>query len=264
MSSTDNGPGYVQSVVLRERSLHDVNPALGSQHSDLHHRFIVIHLSSGNAKTTEYGPFEGTDTGTVRVHDGAQTIHAAVEAHEFETDDGKGYEWEKFHHWLIHESGFQNTPWSPDHHSQTFNEKCLEHLSSKTIRPEHISKLSSSSNLDNIQPPTEEATHIFHAVKKDVILKFHQLHHADVVHHTHIFDEAAHLTAYTLKEFGTRDVAFGRVFIGKIDIGNGHYLHVRVHKFHEGAEKEVEFYSIRMTRDSGIWSDAAPLVYFGE
>ena len=32
-------------------------------------------------------------------------MHAMLEAHEFETEDGKGYEWEKFKTWILKKSG---------------------------------------------------------------------------------------------------------------------------------------------------------------
>ncbi|KAJ3337641.1 hypothetical protein HDU83_008581 [Entophlyctis luteolus] len=270
----------IQSVVTREKSLHDVNPALASQHSDLNHRFMVVHLVSGQAKTVEYGHFHGGSTGEIRTHDGAQTIHAMLEAHEFETEGPKVYTWDQFHHWVIHESGYQNTPWTPDHQSETFIKDCLDHIISNTVRPAHVAALQANSALD-VKEPTAEAQEVFRAVKvrlacsfaeqasckheqqHDVIKKLHQLHKMDATHHTHIFDEATHLSSYKLVQFGTREVEYGTIFIGKIGIGNGHFLHVRVHKFHS-ADPPLEFHSIRMTRDSGIWSDKAPLVFFEE
>ncbi|KAJ3022144.1 UNVERIFIED_CONTAM: hypothetical protein HDU68_009281 [Siphonaria sp. JEL0065] len=227
---------------------------------------MIVHLSNGRSKTVEYGRFDENsevEPGTIRITEGAQTIHAMMEAHEYETGEGKGYEWTKFHDWMMNRSGYHNTEWTRDHHSVTFIEKCLEHLGRHTIRPEHINKLAENSKIE-VQEPTPEVEKIFHAVKKDVILKFHALHKADSVHHTHIVDQVKHLTAYELKEFGVREVEYGTIHIGKIHIGNNHCLHVRVHKYHPGAPKDLEFHSIRMTRDAGIWSHDAPLVYFEE
>ncbi|ORY41208.1 hypothetical protein BCR33DRAFT_786964 [Rhizoclosmatium globosum] len=259
--TTPSTTPYVQAIVMRERALTEVNPTLGSQHSDLHHRYFIVHLSTGHSKTTEYGLFEDEEVGKVVVKDGAKTIHAMVEAVEFEVDDGKGYEWDKFHHWIVHKSGYHNTPWSPDHHSVTFIEDCLDHLKKHTIRP-NTAAGDAEEKLDNIQDATSEAEAIFDAVKAEVVHKFHDLHKDDLVHHTHIFDKAAHITAYKLKQFGSRELAYGTVYIGKLDIGQGNFLHVRVHKYHPGSPKEVEFHSIRFTRDSGIWSDKAELVWF--
>ncbi|KAJ3072719.1 hypothetical protein HDU98_003031, partial [Podochytrium sp. JEL0797] len=215
---------FVQSVVLREKPLHEVNPALASQHSDLNHRYFIAYLSSGHAKTVEYGHFEGGTTGTIRIHDGAQTIHATLEAHEFEIGDGKGYEWSKFEDWIQHHSGYQNSPWTRDHHSETFIADCLEHLLGHTTRPEHITAAHANSKIE-VHDATPEAEEIIHKVKHDVIHKFHELHKADTVHHTHMFDKAAHLEAYKLKKFGTRKVEYGTIYFGKVDIGNKQFLH---------------------------------------
>ncbi|KAJ3332549.1 hypothetical protein HDU76_013860 [Blyttiomyces sp. JEL0837] len=248
----------VESIVLREKSLHDVNPALGSQHSDLHHRFIVVHLSDGKAKTVEYGHFENTTTGTIRIHEGAQTIHAMLEAHEFETN--LGYPWSKFEHWILHESGYQNTPWSVNHQSETFNQLCLEHLNSHCKRPAHAAQAAADAKLD-LKAPDADATAVFNAVKHDVIHKVHDLHKSDAVHHTHLFDKSSHLTTYKLVQYAIREVDYGFIYFGKVNIGNNQYIHVRVHKFHDKS-KPLLFHSVRVTRDTAIWGESAKLEFF--
>ncbi|KAI8614846.1 hypothetical protein BC830DRAFT_1125409 [Chytriomyces sp. MP71] len=254
---------FVQSIVLREKSLHDVNPALGSQHSDLHHRYFIVHKSDGHSETVEYGHFEeGSETGTIRIRDGAETIHAMVEAHEFEVEDGKGYEWSKFKEWILRKSGYQNTAWTKDHNSETFNAHCFEHLLKHTSRPERLEK-QYTIKLD-VKPANEEAKVVFMAVRADVVIKFHQLHHLDAVHHTHVFQQVGHLECYDVKQYATHEVEYGFEYFGKVAIdAKGNFLHVRAHRFHDPS-KGIEFHSIRMTRDCGIWSDAAKLVYFEE
>lgn len=76
----------IASCVTRECSVAD-HPALHSQHADVTHRFIVLHLESGHAKTIEYAHFDPdvSAVGTVRVHDGAQSVHAFVDARQYDT-----------------------------------------------------------------------------------------------------------------------------------------------------------------------------------
>ena len=85
----------IASSVTRECSAAD-HPALRSQHSDVHHRFIVLHLESGHGKTVEYGHFDPdvNAVGTVRIHDGAQTINAFVDARQYDTTPGNALDFE--------------------------------------------------------------------------------------------------------------------------------------------------------------------------
>ncbi|KAI9344865.1 hypothetical protein BDR26DRAFT_932450 [Obelidium mucronatum] len=249
---------YVRAVVLKEDDEYDeANP--GRDHND----HLIVHLSTGFSKTVDYDLYTtGSDIGTIRVLDGAKSIKAMVTAYEFETENGKGYEWSKFHDWILHKSGYEKTKWTNTHNSDTFNDLAVKHLLENTHRPEAFSELCANPHLDNLQAPTPEATKLFNSAKKEVILKFHELRKLDKVHNTHAFDEIEHLTAYNLKQFGTREVEYGTIYLGKIEIAEGKFLHVRVHKYHSGADKEFEFHSLRYTRDCGVWSDKAELVYF--
>ncbi|KAJ1558928.1 hypothetical protein HK405_012722 [Cladochytrium tenue] len=224
----------VESLVMRERDIGYVNPAHVSKHSDLHHLFVVVHLSDGKAKTVEYGDFDNDGIGTVRVIDGAETIHAMVEAHEFETEGGAGYPWPTFEKWIVNQSGCK--------------------------RPAHVAHTAQTSKLD-LKDPDADAVQVFEAVKNDVVEKLHDLHHKDLVHHTHVLDKLKNVNAYKLVKYGTKTVEYGTIYFGKVYIGARNYVHVRAHKFHD-ASKPVEFHSIHLTRDSAIWSESSELVYF--
>jgi len=72
-------------------------------------------MFSMQAKTVEYGHFpphtHESAIATIRILDAAETIHAMLEAHEFEPT----YSWANLEHWIRHESGFVDSPWTPDH-----------------------------------------------------------------------------------------------------------------------------------------------------
>ncbi|KAJ3012203.1 UNVERIFIED_CONTAM: hypothetical protein HDU68_001333 [Siphonaria sp. JEL0065] len=253
---------YIQSVVLKEDDSKDeLNP--GADHND----HMIVHLSNGQSKTIDYDLYtEGSDIGSIRILDGAKAIRAMLLAHEFETGNGKGYEWNKFQEWVLHKSGYQNTKWTNTHNSDSFNDHALKHLLANTHRPESLSALSENPKLENLQPATPESTKLFLSVKPLVLAKVKQLQKWDDIHNTHAFDDiegdSSVGAVFKLKQFGTRVVEYGTIFFGKVDIGKGRFLQVRVHKYHEGAEKEVEFHSVRFTRDCGVWSEKAELVYF--
>ncbi|KAJ3196072.1 hypothetical protein HK101_010173 [Irineochytrium annulatum] len=198
-------------------------------------RSVLINITTtGHAKTVEYGHFGGEKTGTIRIHDGAETIHAMLEAHEFETNPG--YPWAKLEHWILKESD--------------------------AGRPARFSAVTAAAKLQ-LKPADAGAIAVFDAVKHDAIAKVHELHKKDAVHHTHIMDKAAHIAAYKLILYGVREVDYGHIYFGKIKIGEHQFIHVRAHKYHD-ASKPVTFHSIRITRDTGVWGDSAELCYFDE
>ncbi|TPX33911.1 hypothetical protein SmJEL517_g03385 [Synchytrium microbalum] len=249
----------IDSCVTREKSLHDVNPALGSQHSDLHHRFVVLHLSNGKAKTVEYGHFDPhqNDYGTIRIHDGAQAIHAFVDALDFDTTGNNGYDWNVFEKWVLGSSGYQNTAWSREHQSQSFIDTVLAHLKSHT-KP--AAPAASNAQPLNVKAPDADANAVFDGVKPKVLHKIQEIHHKDIVHHTHLSQDV-HSKAYKVVQYAVVEAPFGFQYFAKVSIGDVNYVHARAHKFHQGG---TEFHSLYLTRDSAILSKDAPLVYFDE
>ncbi|KAJ1569644.1 hypothetical protein HK405_012017 [Cladochytrium tenue] len=175
----------VASIVTRERDLSYVYPTHKTKYVDQVHLFVVVHLSDGTSKTVEFGDFDDDGTGTIRVIEGAETIHAMIEAHEFETENG--YPWLEFKKWIINHSGYEKTPISATHSSKTFNDALLQHLNQHCKRPALINAVAANAKLE-LKNPDQNAIAIFNSVKHNVIEKVHQLHESDAVHHTHIFE----------------------------------------------------------------------------
>ncbi|KAG0748194.1 hypothetical protein G6F57_005090 [Rhizopus arrhizus] len=109
-----------------------------------------------------------------------------------------------------------------------------------------------------VRPADDEAKAVFHEIKDQVVEKLHELNHLDNVHGLHEMDDLKRIERYVLVEYAVEEVSYGFNYFGKIHLGEGKYIHVRCHKYHDG---RIDFYSIK-TDGTAIWPLEEPLTYF--
>ncbi|RUP45727.1 hypothetical protein BC936DRAFT_147811 [Jimgerdemannia flammicorona] len=68
---------------------------------------------------------------------------------------------------------------------------------------------------------------VFNNVKREIIDKLHEIHHADHVHHLHETDKLKHISAFKVVLYAKEEVAYGWNYFAKIHLGDEKYIHAR-------------------------------------